>query len=465
MRRACSRLQHREARGGRVLHADGHVAVRRVGGEREVLRDVEALGGADDALRAADELQVRGARDDAIVCADGGSRVEHRVEVSALCAAREGEVVVCGPRPHRGRPQLRAELHAPRGQRALHIQCGVDDGASRATRDGELRVLDPRGDGIGHQPRGRARGVVDVELRVHSQPRGHRVHLRRGKGAEALVRLVRDTHRHGARLQVKELIGRKQGLHRVRLEAAGRGDAQAGVREDAAHGQQVDACLEAELARGQVGHGGPVGSLELGAQAAAPQRQEIGSVGSRVIDEQGIRRWCPRQGIASIALGFAVAVAIETERGPVAQDGRGAQGRLGEEGPDHSWRKLLQHQGVDAPTLHVPVRGKIPGVQRREVAAGEVLPVTFALAVAVAGQLHRGGVAQNQVRSQGCLGQQRPYHSGREIVEDHRDDASPSGVAVDGMIPGVALRFGEEARGADLAGDLRRGFALLPSSW
>ena len=106
-----------------------------------------------------------------------------------------------------------------------------------------------------------------------------------------------------------------------------------------------------------VGHGGPVGSLELDAQAAAPQRQEIRSVGSHVIDEQGIRRWCPRQGIASIALGFAVAVAIETERGPVAQDGRGAQGRLGEEGPDHSWRKLLQHQGADAPSTF-PFVGK-----------------------------------------------------------------------------------------------------------
>ena len=30
------------------------------------------------------------------------------------------------------------------------------------------------------------------------------------------------------------------------------------------------------------------------------------------------------------------------------------------------------------------------------------------------------------------------------------------------MIPGVALGLGEEPRGADLAGDLRRGFALVP---
>ena len=169
-----------------------------------------------------------------------------------------------------------------------------------------------------------------------------------------------------------------------------------GVREDASFGQHVDARLEAEERGGQVGHGGPVAGLELDAQAAAPQRQEIRSVGPHVIDQQGVCGRCPCQGIASIALGFAVAVAIETERGPVAQDGRGAQGRLGEEGPDHSWRKLLQHQGVDAPTLHVPVRGKIPGVQRREVAAGEVPPITLALAVTVAGQLHRGGVAQDQ---------------------------------------------------------------------
>eukprot|EP00439_Symbiodinium_sp_Y106_P006670 s10637_g1.t1 len=51
-------LQRREARRGRVLHAHGHGALRRVGGEREILRDVEALGGADDALRAALHLQV-----------------------------------------------------------------------------------------------------------------------------------------------------------------------------------------------------------------------------------------------------------------------------------------------------------------------------------------------------------------------------------------------------------------------
>ena len=250
------------------------------------------------------------------------------------------------------------------------------------------------------------------------------------------------------------MIGRKQGLHRVRLEAAGRGDAQAGVREDAAHGQHVDPRLEAELARGQFGHGGPVGSLELDAQAAAPQRQEIRSVGAHVIDQQGVRGRCPCQSIAGIRFTFAVAVAGQLHRCGVAEDQVRPQGRLGHE--------IVEHHRDDASAPRVAVDHMVPGVERCVVGVGEVPPVALALRIAVTRQLHRCGVAEGQVRSQGCLGQQCPYHSWREIVEHHRDDASASSVAVGGMIPGVALGFGEEPGGADLAGDLRRGFALVP---
>ena len=75
------------------------------------------------------------------------------------------------------------------------------------------------------------------------------------------------------------------------------------------------------------------------------------------------------------------------------------------------------------------VRGRCP---RQRIAR-----IRFALRVAVSGQLHRGGVAEDQVRSQGRLGQQRPYHSWREIVEHHRDDASAPRVPIDHMVPGV----------------------------
>ena len=285
------------------------------------------------------------------------------------------------------------------------------------------------------------------------------MHLREGgEGAEALVRLVRDPDRHGARLQVQELVRGQQGLQGARLEAAGR--AQAAVREDAALGEHVHARLEAEEARGQVRRGGPAGGLELYAEAAAPQRQEVGAVGPHVVDQQRVRGRRPRQGVARVALGLRVAVGGQLHRGGVPEDQVGPQRRLREERPDHAWREVVQYHRDDASPAGVPVDHVVTGVQRRVV--GEVPPVGLALGVAVAGELHRGGVAEDQVGPQGRLRQQRPDHSWREIVQNHRDDAVAPGVAVNGMEPRVALGLGEEAGAADLAGDLRRGLALVP---
>ena len=162
----------------------------------------------------------------------------------------------------------------------------------------------------------------------------------------------------------------------------------------------------------------------------------------------------------SCALGLRVAVAGQLHRGGVPEDQVGPQWCLREERPDHAWREVVQNHRDDASPAGVPVDHVVTGVQRRVV--GEVPPVGLALGVAVAGELHRGGVAEDQVGSQGRLGQQRPDHSWGEIVQNHRDDAVAPGVAVDGVVPRVALGLGEEARAADLAGYLRAGLALVP---
>ena len=71
-------------------------------------------------------------------------------------------------------------------------------------------------------------------------------------------------------------------------------------------------------------------------------------------------------------------------------------------------------------------------------------------------------VAQDEVRPQGRLGQQRPDHPWRKVVEDHWDNASAAGVAVHGVVSRVPLRLCEEARAANLARDLRARLRLVP---
>ena len=106
---------------GVELHAPQEPRVARSREVQHLRCDVAAVDGGHnlqiplcpDPRAAANELQVGRARNDAVVGPNRTGGVEHGVEVGALRAAREGQIIVGGSGPHRRRPQLRGQLHAP----------------------------------------------------------------------------------------------------------------------------------------------------------------------------------------------------------------------------------------------------------------------------------------------------------------------------------------------------------------
>ena len=68
------------------------------------------------------------------------------------------------------------------------------------------------------------------------------------------------------------------------------------------------------------------------------------------------------------------------------------RGGVAEDQVRHSPNEILQH-----PT-GVAIDHVVSGVGKRAIGVGNMSPIAIALRVAVAGQLHRGGNAEDQVR-------------------------------------------------------------------
>ena len=107
------------------------------------------------------------------------------------------------------------------------------------------------------------------------------------------------------------------------------------------------------------------------------------------------------------------------------------------------------------------VPSEVPGVERREVAAAQVPPVSFRLRIGVAGELERG-VREDGGGRQGRPGQEGLDH-GRRHVGAHQ--GLEARVGADREVARVRLRLGQEARAGDGVVDLRLGSPADVQYW
>ena len=122
-------------------------------------------------------------------------------------------------------------------------------------------------------------------------------------------------------------------------------------------------------------------------------------------------------------------------------------------------RELLLDEVEEAVALgNRGVPHKVPGVERREVAAAQVPPVRFRLGIGVAGELERGFREDGGGR-QGRPGQERLDHGGSHVGAHQGLEAR---VGADREVARVRLRLGQEARAGDGVVDLGLGAPRCP---
>ena len=130
------------------------------------------------------------------------------------------------------------------------------------------------------------------------------------------------------------------------------------------------------------------------------------------------------------------------------------EGRPEEQAAYEPRRELLLDEVEEAVALgHRGVPHKIPGVERREVAAAQVPPVRFCLRIGVAGELERG-VREDGGGRQGRPGQEGLDHGWRHVGAHQGLEAC---IGADREVPLVGQRLGQEPRAGDGVVDLGLG--------
>ena len=174
-----------------------------------------------------------------------------------------------------------------------------------------------------------------------------------------------------------------------------RGALQQGCLQEAGGGEGVD---------GEVGGGRHPRAVLQGGDPAVDGR-----------DRAAERVEGRHHGVAAVALGLAPAVRLDFDDAEVAQDRLPGEGRPEEQATDEVRRELLLDEVEEAVALgNRGVPRKVPGVERREVAAAQVAPVRFRLRIGVAGELERG-VREDGGGCQGRPGQEGFDHWGRHV--------------------------------------------------
>ena len=213
-----------------------------------------------------------------------------------------------------------------------------------------------------------------------------------------------------------------------------RGALQQGCLQEAGGGEGVD---------GEVGGGRHPRAVLQGGDPAVDGR-----------DRAAERVEGRHQGVAAVALGLAPAVRLDFDDAEVAQDRLPGEGRPEEQATDEVRRELLLDEVEEAVALgNRGVPRKVPGVERREVAAAQVAPVRFRLRIGVAGELERG-VREDGGGCQGRPGQEGFDHWGRHVGAHQGLEAC---VGADREVALVGQRLGEEARAGDGVVDLGLG--------
>ena len=246
------------------------------------------------------------------------------------------------------------------------------------------------------------------------------------------------------------LADRYQGV--LDLEIAGRA-LQLGRLHEGGGGEAVDR---------QIGGGGDAAAVLQGGDAAvdgADVRLQgaHAAVDGRDRASEGVEG--RHQRVAAVALGLAPAVRLDLDDAEVAQDPPPGEGRPEEQAAYELGRELLLDEVEEAVALgHRRVPHKVPGVERREVAAAQVPPVRFRLRIGVAGELERG-VREDGGGRQGRPGQERLDHGGSDVGAHQGLEAR---VGADREVARVCLRLGQEARAGDGVVDLGLGAPRCP---